>query len=76
MHAHFRVGKEIEVDTKPFREKYAKRKQGRNMAYPPGGADVNRLCDAVERLMRLVREIQTELPTDGQNEVERRLWYI
>lgn len=64
------------MDTKPFRDKYAKREHGRNLAYPPGGADVHRLCDAVDRLTRLVREMQADLPTDGQNEVERRLWYI
>lgn len=62
------------MDTRQYREKYAKRQHGRNMAHPPGGADVMRLCDAVDRLTRLVREIQAELPTDGQNEVERKLW--
>lgn len=73
---HLIVRKEIDVDTKPFREKYAKREHGRNMAYPPGGADVHLLCDAIERLTRLVRDMQAGLPTDVQNEVERRLWNI
>ena len=66
------------VDTKRFRDKYAKRQYGSNLfdRYPPGGVDVIRLCDAVDRLTRLVREIQAELPTDLQNEVERKLWSI
>jgi hypothetical protein len=46
------------------------------MAYPPGGADVKRLCDAIELLTRLVRDIQSGLPTEQQNEVERQLWHI
>ena len=62
--------------TKPYRKRYAKRPHGRSMAYPPGGEDVLRLCDAVDRLQRLVRDIQRELPVDRQNEVERRLWRI
>jgi hypothetical protein len=73
---HQIVSKEIDVDTKPFRDKYAKRVHGRNLSYPAGGADVHRLCNAVDRLTRLVRDLQAELPTDQQNEVERRLWNI
>lgn len=66
----------MNVDTKPYRQKYAKRPAGRYMAYPPGGADVKRLCDAIELLTRLVRDIQSGLPTEQQNEVERQLWHI
>jgi len=66
------------MDTRTFREKYKKRPYGSDLfdRYPAGGEDVIRLCDTVDRLMRLVREIQAELPTDGQNEVERKLWNI
>ena len=64
------------METAEYRVKYAKRPHGRNMAYPPGGRDVIRLCDGVDALKRLIRDIQMELPTDRQNEVERRLWNI
>ena len=64
------------MDTRSYRKKYAKREHGHNMAYPPGGADVIRLCDAVDQLLAIVRDIQMILPTEGQNDVERRLWRI
>ena len=64
------------METDEYRVKYAKRPHGRNTAFPPGGRDVIRLCNAVDDLKRLVRDIQLNLPTDRQNEVERRLWNI
>ena len=66
------------MDTRPYREKYAKRHYGSNLfnRYPPGGADVIRLCDAVDRLTKIIRECQAELPTDAQNDVERKLWGV
>jgi len=62
--------------TKQLRAKYRKRPYGNNVfdRYPPGGEDVIRLCDLCERLERLVRDCQRQLPTDQQNEIERRLW--
>jgi hypothetical protein len=62
------VQKEIDVDTRPFRKKYKKRHYGSNLfdQYPAGGADVIRLCDAVDRLTRIVREIQAERRFDDR----------
>ena len=62
------------METAEYRVKYAKRPHGKNMAYPPGGRDVIRLCDCVDALILLVREMQIDLPTDRQNDVERKLW--
>jgi len=62
------------MTTTVYRRKYAKRQRGALIAYPAGGQDVYRLCQSVDSLERLVREIQRELPTDRQNDVERRLW--
>ena len=66
------------MDTKSYRKKYAKKSFGKDVFFrhPPGGADVIRLCDAVDRLIQIVREIQFDLPTEEQNEVERKLWNI
>ena len=65
------------METVEYRLKYAKKKHGRgHMAYPPGGRDVIRLCDGVDALKQLISDIQMDLPTDRQNEVERRLWNI
>ena len=63
------------METKHYREKYGKRPYGSNLfdRYPPGGADVNRLCDAVDRLTLLVRDMQRAVPADMQNEIERRM---
>lgn len=63
------------LDTNAYRVKYARRPHARGVsALPAGGADVLRLCEAVDALMRLVRDIQRQLPTDEQNAIERRLW--
>ena len=68
----------MNMETQQYREKYKKRPFGNNLfdRFPPGGADVYRLCDAIDRLQQLVRDIQVKLPTDDQNEVESRLWNI
>lgn len=68
--------KDAALDTKPYRQKYEKRKHGRTIAHPPGGGDVIRLCDAVDSLIQLVREIQAELPINAQAEVQRKLLEI
>jgi len=63
------------MTTAEYRAKYAKRRQGRYMVYPAGGADVQALCDRVEALLAIVRWAENNLPTDDlQNEAERKLW--
>lgn len=60
-----------------IRDKYQKRHaaSGR-LFFPPGGADIMRLCDISERLLAIVRELQHAQDTAGQNETERKLWVI
>ena len=64
------------MNTKTLRHKYRKRfyDYGISNRYPPGGADVHQLCDAVDGLVALVRHAQHQLPTEQQNEIEQRLW--
>jgi hypothetical protein len=64
------------MNTKAIRHKYRTRSYGSEIfnRYPPGGADVHQLCDTIDGLVALVRHAQHQLPTEQQNEIERRLW--
>jgi hypothetical protein len=66
------------LDTKAYRKKYARRQYGNNLfdRYPPGGADVIRLCDTVDALTAIVRDCQRRMCAEDQNEIERKLWGI
>ena len=46
------------------------------MRFPAGGEDIHKLCNAIEHLLAIIRSVQTQLPIEGQNEVERRLWMV
>lgn len=46
------------------------------MRRPAGGNDVIMLCDVIDELEGLLRDIQHISPTDTQNIIERRLFAI
>lgn len=65
------------MDTTHYRKKYAKQKRGNHEAYPPGGADVMRLCDAVDALVLLINETKASIPPDAKlAHVERTLFML
>ena len=61
--------------TTALRAKYSKRTTAAGqLRHAPGGEDVLRLCEICENLEQIIRHAQHQLPTDQQNEIERRLW--
>ena len=42
--------------------------------FPPGGADVEQLCDLADDLLAIVRSAQCSLTLAQQQEVEKQLW--
>lgn len=63
--------------TKCMREKYRAKQIGSSIfdRRPAGGNDVVLLCDAVDRLESLVRDLQRRTENaDEQNRIERELW--
>lgn len=64
------------IDTKKLRAKYAKKKTRNGvMQFPAGGQDVYELCDAVDSLRGLLRDIQRRVPIELQNEIETRMLF-
>ena len=61
-----------------MREKYKPRQYAGGVfdRYPPGGGDVTRLCDVVDRLEGIVRSMQHKLDKEQQNEIEKMLWNV
>lgn len=69
--------------TRSMREKYQPRErrdglggQGLFRAFPPGGRDIHTLCDAIDKLERLVRREQGAASVDRMNEIERELFTV
>lgn len=62
--------------TKHYREKYAPRPHGKQMAHPPGGRDVLQLCDVVDALEQLVLDAEGLVDTAAAKEIALRLWAI
>lgn len=65
--------------TKRMRDKYRAKQIGGGIfdRRPAGGNDVISLCDAVDRLESLVRDLQRRSATaEEQNRIERELWSI
>lgn len=63
--------------TKRMREKYRAKQIGGGLfdRRPAGGNDVVSLCDAVDRLESLVRDLQRRVESaEEQNRIERELW--
>lgn len=57
-----------------LRSKYARRPtSAAQLRHAPGGEDVLRLCDKCDQLEQIIRHAQHQLPTEQQNEIERRL---
>jgi hypothetical protein len=63
---------------KAMRMKYQKRKMklGFPDRYPPGGADIQMLCDKLDLLVDLTRDMQCWIPTEKQNYVQQRLFFM
>lgn len=60
-----------------LRTKYAKRRTAAGqLRHAPGGEDVLRLCNICDRMEAIIRYAQAQLPTDQQNEIEKRLWTV
>jgi len=65
------------IDTSEYRAKYCRRHlPNGGVAHPAGGHDVLRLCNAIDRLTSIVRDLQCQVSTETQNEVERKLWEV
>jgi len=64
------------IDTEEYRKKYALRKTATRWTHPAGSEDVYELCRVVDRLMAIVRDLQCQVSTETQNEVERKLWGV
>ena len=63
--------------TKAMREKYIKLQLPSGLRRSaPGGKDILKLCEIADRLENIVRELQHRLPTEQQNDVERKLWGV
>lgn len=63
--------------TKSLRIKYTKRQTlAGQIRHAPGGEDVLRLCDICDQLEQIIRHAQHQLPTEQQNEIERKLWAV
>ena len=59
-----------------MRNKYAKRKHGRNMSYPPGGGDIVLLCDVVDSLKKFAVDLISTRPADERDGLDWRLTQI
>ena len=67
----------MKTNTNLYRKKYEKKMDSAGrMRFPAGGEDIHKLCNAIEHLLAIIRSVQTQLPIEGQNEVERRLWMV
>ena len=61
--------------TREMRDKYAMRPYKQEQyRYPAGGEDIVRLCELADDLLEIVRWAQCNLPTEQQQEIERKLW--
>jgi len=59
-----------------MRNKYAKRKHGLYMSYPPGGGNIVLLCDVVDSLEQLAIDLISTRPADERDGLDCRLTHI
>lgn len=61
---------------KKYREKYSKRVDSRGIKrFPVAGKDVNYLLDVIDRLEKIIKDLQCGLSTEEQNKIEMKLLF-